>query len=335
MTDSLAPGEAEVPDPGYDTSRVDAVNKEILDTYRYAANVPVRGLYIDGRPALSGIDASAVGEYVIVTVRDPLCGYDDDPAAQIARRLEGAELIGRTGMFSTWSGTYKGASISVVSGGSGSPEAELIMHELLENTTATTYIRVGGSGGIHPSVDPGDLVIARGIMRDEGMTAAYVPASWPAACSPDVVLALAQAAAEAGAKYHVGLIRSADSDIVGGGRPGVGGYLQPWNTQLVDSLIRAGILNGDRESAAIVTLATLFGRRGGSICSVADNLSTGARFVAGAGHVAAIDVALDGLALLHQMDMATARAGEPRWLPRMSPSLPQSGAQPPPGSDAP
>jgi uridine phosphorylase len=314
------------PDPGYDTSHVDPANAEILASYRYARNVPVRGLYIDGRPALSGIDPTGVGEYVLVTVRDPLCAYDADPAQLIAQRLEDARPVGQTGMFSTWTGGYRGALVTVVAGGSGSPEAELIMHELLENTAATTYIRVGGSGGIHPSVSPGDLVIALAVMRDEGMTAAYVPPSWPAACSPEVVLALAQAATDLGLRHHVGLTRSADSDIVGGGRPGVGGFLQPWTVTLPDSLIRAQILNGDRESAAVVTLATLFGRRGGSICSVADNLSTGARFAAGAGHKGAIAVALEALALLHQMDRAAEAAGLERWLPTTGLGQPETNS---------
>jgi uridine phosphorylase len=64
-----------------------------------------------------------------------------------------------------------------------------------------------------------------------------------------------------------------------------------------------------------VTLASLFGRRGGSICSVADNISTGEEFRAGAGHAAAIDVALEGIALLHRMDRAATAAGLPMWLP--------------------
>ncbi|WP_063631534.1 hypothetical protein [Streptomyces himastatinicus] len=219
-------------------------------------------------------------------------------------------------MFSTWGGGYRGASVSVVSGGSGSPEAELVLHELMENTGATTYLRVGGSGGMHPRVRPGDLVIASGVVRDEGMTAAYVPPSWPAAADPLVVLALARAAHDSGAPYHVGTIRSTDSDFVAGGRPGVGGYLQSWHTTLVDDWARAGVLAGDRESAAIVTLARLFGRRGGAICSVADNISTGAPFETGAGHIAAIDVALDGTALLHRLDRAAEAEGLPMWLPR-------------------
>lgn len=295
--------------------QVSALNQRVLDSYRYAGHVPPGGLYVDGRPALSGIDPAAVGEYVLITVRDPLCAYDADPAEHIARRLDNAQPIGRTGMFSTWTGTYRGASVTVVSGGSGSPEAELILHELLENTDATTYLRVGGSGGMHPSVRPGDLVIARGVVRDEGMTACYVPASWPAAADPVVVLALTQAAHKLNAPFHVGLTRSTDSDFVAGGRPGVAGYLQPQHATIVDEWARAGVLNGDRESAAIVTLAALFGRRGGSICSVADNISTGAKFVPGAGHTAAIEVALEAIALLHRMDRAAAQAGLPMWLP--------------------
>jgi uridine phosphorylase len=168
---------------------------------------------------------------------------------------------------------------------------------------------------MHPDVHPGDLVIARAVVRDEGMTAAYVPPSWPAAADPAIVLALSQAAHDAGVPFHIGLTRSTDSDFVAGGRPGVGGYLQPWHMTVVDDWTRTGVLNGDRESAAIVTLASLFGRRGGAVCSVADNITTGEAFVPGAGHGRAIDVALEGLALLHRMDRAAARSGTPMWLP--------------------
>jgi uridine phosphorylase len=276
-----------------------------------------QGWQVDGRPTLTGVDPNAVGDYVILMVRDPLCGYKDDPAETVAARLQGAREIGRGVMFTSWTGTYQGASITVVSGGSGSPEAELVLHELLNYTSATTFLRVGGSGGLHPSVHPGDIVIASGVVRDEGMTAAYVPPSWPAAAAPELVLALAQAAYEAKVPFHVGLTRSVDSDFVGTGRPGVAGYLQPWNEAVVDVYRRAQVLNTDRESAAVVTLARLFGRRGGAVCSVADNVSTGDSLSIGAGHQNAIEVALNGLAVLHRMDEIAKAAGAPLWLPMM------------------
>lgn len=293
-----------------------AVDK-LYRQYEYATNVPRRGLLIDGKPALTGIDPQRIGDYVIVMVRDPLCAYEDDPARLLAASLENAELVGQTGMFTTYSGHYEGAHISAVSGGSGSPEAELILHEFLENTTASAYLRLGGSGAYHESVDPGDIVISSGVVRDEGMTQAYISPSFPAVASHELVLALTQAAEDLGAKYHVGVTRSSDSDFCGVGRPSVGGYMQPRHLELMDYYRRAGVLNGDRESAAIVTLPQLFGARGGSICSVADNMITGARFEAGAGHEVASQVALRGLAILAQLDAEKQAAGQRYWTPRL------------------
>lgn len=286
----------------------------LYDGYALAGNVPKRGLLVEGRPALSRLDPEKVARYVLLMVRDPLCAYDDDPATQLASRLDDAEPIGRSGMFTTWSGSYRGVRLTAVSGGSGSPEAELILHELLEFTAADTFVRVGGSGGIHPSVAPGDVVISSGVVRDEGMTQAYIPASYPAVASYEVVLAMSRAAQGLGAPYRVGVTRSSDSDFCGVGRPSVGGYFQPWHLDILETWARAGVLNGDRESAAIVTLAALFGKRGGSVCSVADNVIADRPFLAGAGHAAATDIALAGLVELAAMDAETERAGTARWL---------------------
>ena len=286
------------------------------EKYEYYNNVPARGLVIDGKPAMTQIDPEKVGDFLLVLVRDPLCAYGEDPAKQVAALLEDAEEIGHSGMFLSYSGGYKGAKITVVSGGSGSPEAELLLYDYLEYTDVSTLLRVGGSGGIGNDVRPGDVVISSGVMREEGMTRAYIGAGYPAVCSYEVVAAMVQAAEQAKHPYHVGVTVSLDSDFIGGGRPSVGGYLQPWNLEKPGMYNRAGILNGDRESAAIVMLASLFGRRGGSICSVADNIITGEKFVAGAGHNIAIDIALEGCALLHQMDLQ--KASKPYWYPALA-----------------
>lgn len=277
-------------------------NSDSLAGYTYRSNVPVTGLAINGRPALTQIDPSRIGRYVLLLVRDPLCSYGGDPAAELAERLDDAELVGRSGMFTTYTGTHAGASVTVLSGGSGGPEVELALMELFEHTEADTFLRVGGSGGIHPSVRPGDVVIATGAVRDEGLTAAYVPPSYPAISATDVVLTLTEAATDLNVPHHVGLTRSTDSDYVAGGRPAARGFLPRAQFDVVDLWSRAGVLNGDRESAAIITLAALYGLRGGSVCSVADNISTGEKFTAGAGHTVAMDVALAGVARLHEMD---------------------------------
>lgn len=207
---------------------------------------------------MTQIDPDKVGDFVLVTVRDPLIDYDGDPAEQIAQKLEAPELIGKSGMFTSYTGTYKGARITIVSGGSGSPEAELLLYDFMEFSKATTYLRVGGSGGIGTEVRPGDLVVSSGVVREENMTSAYIGKGFPAVSHYEVVNALVQAADELEAPFHVGVTLSIDSDFVGAGRPGVGGYMQPWNADLIPTYNRAGVLNGDRESAAIVTLAALY-----------------------------------------------------------------------------
>jgi uridine phosphorylase len=228
--------------------------------------------------------------------------------------MEDAEQIGMSGMFTTWTGSYKGVPVTAISGGSGSPEAELILHELFEFTDADTFVRVGGSGGIHPRVEPGDVVVSSGVVRDEGMTRAYVPVSYPAVSAYEIVLAMSRAATALGQPFHVGVTRSSDSDFVGVGRPGVGGYFQPWHLDIFDTWARAGVLNGDRESAAVVTLSALFGKRGGSVCSVADNVIAGKPFQAGAGHHSSMDIALEGLVELAAMDTASELSHLPRWV---------------------
>lgn len=284
--------------------------------FEHDGNIPPKGFFINGRPALTQIDPAKVGDFVIVLVRDALCSYGSDPAKVVADRLEDAELIGQSGMFTSYSGWYKGAHITAVSGGSGAPEMEMILYDYMEHTDAGTFLRLGGSGGFGDQVEPGDLVISSGAVRAEGMTQAYIEAGYPAASHYEVVCAMVQAAEQVGHPYHVGVTVSCDSDYVGGGRPGVGGYMQPWNIEKAGVYNRAGCLNGDRESSAIITLSALFGRRGGSVCSVSDNMCTGRRFTAGIGHNYALDVVLEGCAILNQMDRE--KAGRPHWHPALA-----------------
>ena len=98
--------------------------EKINSQYDYADRMKPGGFLINGKPALTQIDPALVGKYVIMVVRDPLLAYGGDPAELLSQRLENRVLAGQSGMFTTYSGYYKGAHISIVSGGSGSPEAE-------------------------------------------------------------------------------------------------------------------------------------------------------------------------------------------------------------------
>ena len=252
----------------------------------------------DGVPTLTGFRRESVARYVVLAVRDPLTVSADGRDGDIASFLEGTETVAQTGLFTTVTGTYEGTPISVVSGGSGSPEAELALMDLFNFTDCEVVLRIGGCGAWSPKVRVGDLLIAAGAVRDEGMTKAHVRAEYPAVADHVLVACLAEAAAAAGAPHHVGIMRSGDSEYTGWGRPGPGGYLQEEHAGLIDYWKQAGILGTDRESSAILTLCRLYGRRGGSICSVGDNVVTGEAHRSGSGHQDAIRVGLAALAAL-------------------------------------
>ena len=57
-----------------------AALKAVHDRYDYWNSVPHRGLTVNGRPAMTQIDPDKVGDFVLVTVRDPLINYEGDPA---------------------------------------------------------------------------------------------------------------------------------------------------------------------------------------------------------------------------------------------------------------
>lgn len=285
------------------------------ERYEYWSRVPYPGLVIDNKPAITQVDIDKVGDYLIYLVRDPLGAYGKDPAERMAERLENAECIGNSGMFLSYTGYYKGAKVTCVSGGSGCPEVELAINDFMEYTNCSTFLRVGTSGGVAEKVKVGDCVITSGVFREDGTSRAYIGDGFPAYCHYEVVTALVQAAEQLGMSYHVGVTACMDSDFVGNGRPSVGGYLQPDNINKLGTYNRAGVLNTDRESSIIMTMCNLFERRGGAVFNVTDNLISGEKFREGASTETSIDLALEGIAVLHQMDMKKAQAGKENWFP--------------------
>ena len=61
------------------------------ERYEYWSRVPYPGLVIDHRPAITQVDISQFGDYLIYLVRDPLGAYGKDPAERMAEKLERAD----------------------------------------------------------------------------------------------------------------------------------------------------------------------------------------------------------------------------------------------------
>ena len=178
-----------------------------------------------------------------------------------------------------------------------------------------TYIRVGSTGAIQEHIPCGDLIITSAAMRHDGTTDQYVDPAYPAAASYEVTAALVEAAEDLGAAYHVGVTCTTASWYCGQGRPGFRGYTQSFFENKVADLQRAGVLNFEMDAGTILTLASLYGLRAGSVCAVVANRIRNEFVYTGIDNC--IRVANRAVEILAGWDARKAAAGKRHWFPSL------------------
>jgi uridine phosphorylase len=166
----------------------------------------------------------------------------------------------------TMTGMYKGKKITATSTGMGCPSTAIAVEELAR-VGVRSFIRVGSSGGLQPQVNPGDLLISEGSLRNDGTTAAYTHPGYPAVPDLRITLELERAAREIATReksfaVHSGISVSDDAFYA---------ETPAWISQLN----AMGILNVEMEASAIYIIARLRGLRAGMICSCSSNLVSG------------------------------------------------------------
>ncbi|MDE6733754.1 MAG: nucleoside phosphorylase [Oscillospiraceae bacterium] len=193
-----------------------------------------------------------VGKYVILP-------GDPGRVPKIAEYLDDAVQTAQNREYNIYTGTLLGEKVSVCSTGIGGPSAAIAVEELIDSG-ATTFIRVGTSGGIDLRVFGGDLIIAEAAIRAEGTSYEYLPQGYPALADFDVTSALVKAAKEItenekGKNYHVGVVHAKDS-FYGEVNPdgsAVGENIKArW-----DSYVKCGCLASEMECAAIYAVGTV------------------------------------------------------------------------------
>lgn len=123
----------------------------------------------------------------VLTVGDP------DRAAEIGRLLEGGRELGRFREYVTWQGSWQAVPLTVTSHGVGGPGAAVAFEELILGG-ARTIIRLGTAGSALREIGSGDLLVATGAIREDGLSPQLLPLSYPAISDLDVTLALVEAA---------------------------------------------------------------------------------------------------------------------------------------------
>ncbi len=184
----------------------------------------------------------------------PVVLLPGDPARarRAVERLDGARLYNEHRGLVGFTGTYRGAPVSVQTTMMGSPSAAIVCEELIA-LGARTLIRIGTCGAAAPHVQPKDLIIATASCPLEGTTAQYVDGDpYAPVASFRVVKALTEAAEAAGVRHHVGLI--ATEDALYTVREG---WTERWAAR--------GVLAQEMEASAIFTVAALRGVEAGCV----------------------------------------------------------------------
>ncbi len=202
-----------------------------------------------------GVSAGEVGKY---------CILPGDPARceKIAAFLDNPYHVGMNREYNIWNGYLCGELVTVCSTGIGGPSTAIAVEELCA-CGADTFIRVGTCGGISLDVRSGDVVIANGAVRQDGTSAEYAPAIFPAVSDPNVLFALAQGAKKLGYENHIGVVQSKDS-FYGQHSPN----RMPTATELCEkweAWKRLGVLASEMEASTLFVVAASLGVRAGAV----------------------------------------------------------------------
>lgn len=173
-----------------------------------------------------------------------------DPARAdtVASHLEDARLLASNREFRSWQGTYKGKKMLVTSTGIGAASCAIAVEELIQ-CGVHNLIRIGSCGALQPECTLGDLILVTGAIRDDGTSAAYVEAQYPAIPDFDLLSACRESAVAENIPYHLGICRS-HSCLYGDRNPELYSY---WA--------------GKRAIASDMETAVLFGTRFPSWCA--------------------------------------------------------------------
>jgi len=198
------------------------------------------------------IDSEKVPERVLV-VGDP--GRLD----RISKELSEAKVVAENREFRTMLGVFEGTPIGVISHGVGSAGAGVCFEEICKSG-AKKIIRVGTAGGMQKGINAGEIVVARGAVREDGLSPNLVPLSFPAIPSLALTSSMVETASQRERKIRTGILLTSDmfypNDILGSNLP-------LWQ--------KAGIKAVEMESATLFIICELRGVEAGAIVVIDGN----------------------------------------------------------------
>ena len=178
--------------------------------------------------------------------------------------LDDAKLVNEVRNMLGYTGTYEGIPVSVMGTGMGIPSASIYASELITEYGVERLIRVGSCGGILPSVELRDVVLAIGACTDSGVNRVrYGGYDFSATADFALLRAAADAAQSRVISVKVGNVHSADL------------FYNP-DPEAFDRMEAMGVLAVEMEAAGLYGVAAEKGGRALTIATVSDHVRTGA-----------------------------------------------------------
>jgi len=188
-----------------------------------------------------------------------------------------------------FTGTFKGARVSVQSTGMGMPSAAIYVHELLTTYNARVLIRLGTCGAIRADLRTRDLVLAQSAATDSAMfRATFNGATYAATASFELLQRAHALATTWGKPLRVGQVLTSDTFYPD--ERMLPTWWNPWAEH--------GVLAAEMETAALYTLAARRSARALSILTVSDNLVTGEQTTVDERQTGFVDMATLALELM-------------------------------------
>ena len=177
--------------------------------------------------------------------------------------LKAPKLVNEVRGMLGFTGTYKGAPVTIHGSGMGMPSLSIYANELIRDYGAKTLIRIGSCGGMQPHVKLRDIIIAMTASSLSTPSSGIFKELNFAPCADYGLLSAAVAEAQGkDVGLHVGGIYS--SDVFYDERP-----------DLNEQMVRHGILGVEMEAAELYNLAARYRVRALAVLTVSDHLQTG------------------------------------------------------------
>lgn len=213
----------------------------------------------DGTMYHLGVNEASIAKKVILTP-DPM----DIPF--YAQFLDNAEKVGDNREYVTYTGSYHGEPISIMSCGFGCMPMAIAIEEL-NHLGVTEVIKIACCPSIAPQTAVGSLFAASGAIRGEYASREYIDVSYPAVSDMELLGRLLRCGVS-----QFGIFRSHDCTNLEA----------PWAQGGKERIARwaslgAAVLDG--ETSAMFVIASILKVKAASLSLISENYSTGAAVV--------------------------------------------------------